>query len=341
MTGTRSVRRWSSSVARPMPSGSSRSRASPSRVASETVISRRSPPTWLLSSSEVPCAMIRPWSMTTILSARRSASSRYWVVSSSVVPPETRVWMTSHISVRPRGSSPVVGSSRNSTGGSATSAPARSSRRRIPPEYVRAGRSAASPRLKLASSSRARSRLALRPRWYSRPIMSRFSKPVRYSSTAAYCPERPILLRTPAGLRSTSTPTTSAEPSSGCSRVERIRTTVVLPAPFGPSRPSTVPVGTEMSTPSSAVTLPYRLTSPRALTASLMSETLGRRSHKARGLSENPRVELSTPRAAACLAEAPTQRDPAAVGHQVDEAGPVIEGDRPGVRGRDGEVDAG
>ena len=32
--------------------------------------------------------------------------------------------MTSHIPARPRGSSPVVGSSRNSTGGSATRAPA-------------------------------------------------------------------------------------------------------------------------------------------------------------------------------------------------------------------------
>ena len=54
----------------------------------------------------------------------------------------TRSSMTSHISVRPRGSRPVVGSSRKSTGGLATRAPARSSRRRMPPEYVLTGRSA-------------------------------------------------------------------------------------------------------------------------------------------------------------------------------------------------------
>ena len=51
-----------------------------------TTTSMRSPPTWALSSSAVPRAMIRPWSTTAIVSASSSASSRYWVVSSSVVP---------------------------------------------------------------------------------------------------------------------------------------------------------------------------------------------------------------------------------------------------------------
>jgi len=43
-----------------------------------------------------------------------------------------------------------------------------------------------------------------------------------------------------------------------------MRTTVVLPAPLGPSSASTVPTGTVRSTPSSAVTSPYRLTRPVA-----------------------------------------------------------------------------
>src|SRR5690606_17737622 len=101
---------------------------------SATITSMRSPPTWVLRWSAVPRAMARPWSMTTISSARWSASSRYWVVSSSVVPLSTSSRMTRHRSMRLRGSRPVVGSSRNSTGGSATSAQARSSRRRMPPE---------------------------------------------------------------------------------------------------------------------------------------------------------------------------------------------------------------
>ena len=45
-----------------------------------------------------------------------------------------------------------------------------------------------------------------------------------------------------------------ALPASGLSSVVRMRTVVVLPAPFGPSRPSTVPSRTSRSTPSSART---------------------------------------------------------------------------------------
>ncbi len=41
---------------------------------------------WSLSSLPVPAAITLPWSMTAIRSASWSASSRYWVVSSSVVP---------------------------------------------------------------------------------------------------------------------------------------------------------------------------------------------------------------------------------------------------------------
>ena len=57
--------------------------------------------------------MIWPWSTTTISSASSSASSRYCVVRSSVLPSRTWLRMTSHIASRLRGSSPVVGSSRN------------------------------------------------------------------------------------------------------------------------------------------------------------------------------------------------------------------------------------
>ena len=62
----------------------------PGRRWSWTITSIRSPPTWDLSSSAVPRAMILPWSTTAIVSASSSASSRYWVVSSSVVPSRTR-----------------------------------------------------------------------------------------------------------------------------------------------------------------------------------------------------------------------------------------------------------
>ena len=104
----------------------------PSRVA--VVISTRSPPTRDFSSEGEPSSITRPWSMTATLSASRSASSRYWVVSSTVAPRPTRRSIVSHIPSRLRGSRPVVGSSRKTTGGLATSAAARSRRRRMPPE---------------------------------------------------------------------------------------------------------------------------------------------------------------------------------------------------------------
>ena len=133
-----------------------------------SVASTRTPPARAFSSSAVPSAITRPWSITVIRSARRSASSRYWVVSRTVVPSATSSSIASHRSIRERGSRPVVGSSRNSTGGRATSAAARSSRRRMPPEYVLATRSAASDRSKRSSNSCARTFAAARRSPYSR-----------------------------------------------------------------------------------------------------------------------------------------------------------------------------
>jgi hypothetical protein len=67
--------------------------------------------------------------------------------------------------------------------------------------------------------------------------MAMFSRPVRWSSTAANCPASPIRSRTAEAWRATSNPATRTLPESGRSRVARIRIRVVLPAPFGPSRP--------------------------------------------------------------------------------------------------------
>ena len=70
-----------------------------------------------LSSPAVPSATTRPWSTTAMRCARRSASSRYCVVSSTVVPSLRSSSTVSQSSWRVRGSRPVVGSSRRSSGG--------------------------------------------------------------------------------------------------------------------------------------------------------------------------------------------------------------------------------
>jgi predicted ATPase len=109
-----------------------------------------------------------------------------------------------HTSVRLRGSSPVVGSSRYSSRGLPTRLAAKSSRRRIPPEYVLAGRAAASESSKRASSSRARALASGRGMPSRRPIMMRLLVPDSPSSTDAYCPVRPMSCRTWWASRSTS-----------------------------------------------------------------------------------------------------------------------------------------
>ena len=107
---------------------------------------------------------------------------------------------------------------------------------------------------------------------------SRFSSPVRFSSTAAYWPASPICSRSRAASRTTSSPATRALPASGLSSVVSTRTAVVLPAPFGPSSPSTVPGAASRSTPSSARTSPNDLTRPETLIAGLRA---GRRARPA------------------------------------------------------------
>jgi hypothetical protein len=69
------------------------------------------------------------------------------------------------MAIRLLGSSPVVGSSRKSTGGEKTRLAERSSLRRMPPEYVFTSRVAASTRSKRSRSSSVLLRASLFGRW--------------------------------------------------------------------------------------------------------------------------------------------------------------------------------
>ena len=63
-----------------------------------------------------------------------------------------------------------------------------------------------------------------------------------------------MLRRTSSAWLATSKPATVAVPAVGLSRVVRIRSVVVLPAPFGPRKATTSPSATSRSTASTAVT---------------------------------------------------------------------------------------
>ena len=135
-----------------------------------------------------------------------------------------------------------------------------SRRRRMPPEYVATLRVPAS-----ASEKRLSRSSAIAPgssRCLSLATRTRFSRPLRISSTAANCPVRLMDSRTPAACAVTSKPLTRAVPASALSSVDRIFTTVVLPAPFEPSRAKILPRATSKSTPRSTRSSLYDFSRP-------------------------------------------------------------------------------
>src|SRR5262249_9568622 len=101
----------------PMANGLTATIAASTSAPAARTTSRCSPPTEDLSWSGVPSAMTAPPSITATRRASWSASSRYCVVSSSVVPESASSRTISHVMARAFGSRPVVGSSRNSTDG--------------------------------------------------------------------------------------------------------------------------------------------------------------------------------------------------------------------------------
>ena len=214
------------------------------RAASSSVTSSRSPPTRSLSSSEVPSAITLPWSITTIRSASRSASSRYCVVSSTVVP--CRDALLDHLPeaepaarVQPGGRlvQEQHGRAEDERGGQ-VQPPAHAARVRL----RRAAR-AASVRSKRSSSSSARLRASARAQVVEPPDHLEVLEAGQVLVDRRVLPGEPDLRAQRVRVAcTTSSPATRALPPSGLSSVARIRTAVVLPAPFGPSRPSTVPV---------------------------------------------------------------------------------------------------
>src|SRR5580658_8178610 len=94
-----------------------------------------------------------------------------------------------------------------------------------------------------------------------------FSAAVSSGSTVRSCGTQPTWARTAIGWAVTSSPATRAVPPVGRSSVSRMRMVVVLPAPFGPSRPKISPRPTSKLAPSSALVVPKSLVRPTTWTA--------------------------------------------------------------------------
>ena len=152
------------------------------------------------------------------------------------------------------------------------------------PNTCRPACRATSVRLISSSNSSTRRRSSAAGTRCSRPISSRFSRPVERASIATDCMAKPTRRRISAGCCTTSRPATEARPAVSGMRVARIRIVVVLPAPFGPRNPKNSPTATATSIPSSARVPPgYSLTRPATsmtageLTVASVAATAGRR----------------------------------------------------------------
>src|SRR5229473_2058587 len=147
------------------------------------------------------------------------------------------------------GSRPAVGSSRNSTSGRCTRARAISSRLACPPDRSVdiALRRSARPNTSSSWAARRDASRRLRPK--KRLRNSRFSATVSCMSSVLFWVTTPILRFTPTGSATTSRPATQARPPVGKTRVVSMPMVVDLPAPFGPSKSTTIGMLTTLVLP--------------------------------------------------------------------------------------------
>src|SRR5258707_8544114 len=95
--------------------------------------------------------------------------------------------------------------------------------------------------------------------------MTRLSSTVSSVSRVSCCGTTPIRARIRGPSRSGSSPSTDSSPPVTGDTQPIIRIVDVLPAPFGPRKPNDSPCATENSMPSTAVNVPNRFVSPRAV----------------------------------------------------------------------------
>src|SRR6266566_814550 len=202
-----------------------------------------------------------------------STSGRRWLDRITLRPGDLAIVPTrSSISSRPRGSSPVVGSSKTYSCGSWTIAWASLIFCFMPVEYSATlrYRSSSTPTNCRTSCERliavSRSRPLIRAMYETSPtpVMSG----MRQSCSGMY----PIRSRT-GTPSSMSRPRTFAVPAVGRTRLSRSRRNVVLPTPFGPTRPM-APSGILTVKSSTARTSPNTFVSPAVSTSTIFPSDL-------------------------------------------------------------------
>ena len=168
-----------------------------------------------------------------------------WVVTSTVTPCSTRALMWVQNSRRVIGSTPEVGSSRNSTGGSCITAQARASRCLKPSGRVLAVHRqvvASGAKISIIRSMRVALRAAAQAIDAGEEIqVLRARSGRRRARTSAPCSR--ATARVGASRRAGRSRQRWPSPELGFSRPHSILKVVDLPAPLGPSRPKISPRG--------------------------------------------------------------------------------------------------
>ena len=194
--------------------------------------SRSSVPARARISRPVPRAMTLPDRMNRS-SSQRSASSMTWLDTTIVVPASARARKWVQNWTRRSGSTPTVGSSRNRTGGRWMSAQASDRRRRWPPDRVPGDR--VRPVAELDQVERRRGP----PRRPGRRTSRRRSGRSRRRSARGRSRRSGSCSRSGSGSPATASARRGPRPGRAVARASPVRSrmSVVLPEPFGPSRP--------------------------------------------------------------------------------------------------------
>mmetsp|Transcript_11590 Transcript_11590/g.35861 ORF Transcript_11590/g.35861 Transcript_11590/m.35861 type:complete len:218 (+) Transcript_11590:1136-1789(+) len=188
-----------------------------------------------------------PVSTSTRSNARKASARGWWMLSTHVTPPLPSAHRMSSTRRLLLESSPDVGSSRNSSPGWLSSSTAMLTRRRSPPDrprcstlpiVLRAMRCSPS-RERIAHTRRSRCALSTQRGKRSAAWNSKYSSTVDVAGSTSCCGTYPDTERSAAGparqpLTRTSPPTALPQ-----SRPDRMSSSVVLPAPEGPSTAQT------------------------------------------------------------------------------------------------------
>lgn len=197
--------------------------------------------------------------------------SRSWVIRNTVRPRACcRVRIRRSKAAAPIGSSPAVGSSRNSSGGSSANARASPARLRMPPDNCEGSLSSASagkPASLIFSSASSKYQRSGNSPWCSFNGTCTFSPTVIDENSAPSWNSTPVLRvmcwRSANRPERASAPSTWMLPASGSRRPRMLRINTDLPVPEPPTTPRISPRRTSRSRSSCTVWRPNRLVSPR------------------------------------------------------------------------------